>query len=105
MLASKLSLLSVCSPLFTASMEGGGWLLLVTSVFSMCPADLLKAQQYVAVVTPISQDMVSVCVKAVIIRLSVCLLPTAECYIREDRAYLLRLGINPLVRHSYIWTL
>ena len=29
----------------------------------------------------------------------VCFLPAAELYIRGDRAYLLRLGINPRVRH------
>ena len=27
-------------------------------------------------------------------------LPAAELYVREDRAYLLRLGINPQVRQS-----
>ena len=41
-------------------------LLLITSVFSMYPADLLKAQQYMVVVPQISQDMVSVRVEAVI---------------------------------------
>ena len=59
--------LSVYSPSFTDLMEGGGWMLLLkTSVFSMCPADLLKAQQYMMVLPQISPDMVSVHVEAVI---------------------------------------
>ena len=71
---------------------------MLISMSSMYQADLIDAKQYVAGVRQCFQDMVSVCTW-----IQICIhcmfLSAAELYIRGDRAYLLRLGINPQVRH------
>ena len=70
------------------------------SVNSMCLADLLQDVHLMDVPALFSKDMVGTDVECLLLNMSLkYFLFIAELWISGQRAYLLQLGINPLVSH------